>query len=135
MQKSKKSQWSHKFEIKPGRWVFVPDKAAIVRGYEIKNKISSVWKAPYYYAHFKNGGHVAALKRHLGNDLFIRADIKQFFNQVNRSKVTRALKSFTRNYLESRDIACESTVRKPDGAANEFILPFGFVQSPIIASL
>lgn len=131
----KKPQWLHKFEIKPECWVFVPNSETVERGREIKNEISSLWKPPYYYAHFKNGGHVAALKRHLGNNLFIRADIKHFFNQVNRSKVTRSLNNLIKNYPVAREIACESTVIKPNGDPGEYILPFGFVQSPIVASL
>lgn len=130
-----KPQWIHKFEVKPDSFVFVPDDQTIDRGREIKSKISSLWKPPYYYAHFRQGGHVAAIKRHLGNNLFIRADIKQFFNQVNRSKATRALYSIIGDYDQAREIACESVVAKPDSENREWILPFGFVQSPIIASL
>lgn len=125
----------HKFEIKPGSWVFVPDRDTIERGHEIRNLIHSLWTPPYYYAHFKKGGHVAALKRHVANNLFIRADIKKFFNQVNRTKITRVLSKLLSDYSLAREIACESTVVEPDSKPKAFILPFGFVQSPIIASL
>ena len=127
--------WIHKFEVKPDCWVFVPDEPTILRGREIKKLIESQWQPPYYYAHFKQGGHVAALKRHLKNELFVQADVKQFFNQVNKSKITRSLHSFLKNSDLSRGIASESTVPKPDSDPKKFILPFGFVQSPIIASL
>lgn len=127
--------WIHKFEIKPNSWVFVPDDQTAIRGREIKEVISSHWKPPYYYAHFKQGGHVSALKRHLKNNLFVQADIKQFFNQVNKSKVTRSVHSILKGYEQSREIACESTVPFPNSDPINFILPFGFVQSPILASL
>lgn len=130
-----KPHWVHLFEVKPDCWVFVPDENTVLRGREIKSIISSLWKPPYYYAHFKEGGHVAALKRHLGNNLFIRADIKQFFNQINRSKVTRSVNSLLKNYDLAREVSCESTVPKPGSEPKLIVLPFGFVQSPILASL
>ena len=131
----KKPHWVHKFEVKSDCWVFVPDEDTIIRGREIKKLISSQWKPPYYYAHFKQGGHVSALKRHLENDLFIQTDIKQFFNQINKSKATRSLQNLLKDYELAREIASESVVPKPDSNPVSYILPFGFVQSPIIASL
>lgn len=128
-------RWIHKFELKPGCWVFVPDERTITRGNEIKNAIAAKWRAPHYYAHLRSGGHVAAIKKHLRNDLFIRADIKQFFNQVTRTRVTRALKLLFKHYSLARTFACESTVVRPDHEPLSYILPFGFVQSAIIASL
>ncbi len=128
-------QWTHKFELKPGSWVFVPNNETLERGKDIKSEIESRWKSPHYYAHFKAGGHVAALKKHIGNKYFIRADIKQFFNRINRTRVTRELKKIYGDYKTARMIACESVVFNPSGADKEFILPFGFPQSAIIASL
>ena len=127
--------WIHKFEVKPDSWVFVPDERTAIRGIEIKELLSSHWNPPHYYAHFKQGGHVSALKKHLKNDLFMQADIKQFFNQINKSKITRSIHCCLKNYNLSREIAIESTVPKPDSDPAIFVLPFGFVQSPIIASL
>ena len=57
--------WIHKFEVKPDSWVFVPDERTAIRGIEIKELLSSHWNPPHYYAHFKQGGHVSALKKHL----------------------------------------------------------------------
>lgn len=128
-------RWLHKFEIKQDCWVFVPDEETIKRGNDIKCKIESHWQSPSYYAHLNVGGHVAALKSHLSSDLFIRADIHQFFNQINRSRVTRNLKNIFGSYKIGRQIADESVVRRPNIKDKKFILPFGFVQSPIIASV
>jgi len=128
-------RWLHKFELKPGCWVFVPDNETIERGREIKSEIEAHWAAPSYYAHLNSGGHVEALRKHLGSRLFIRADINQFFNQINRTRVTRHLKEILGSYRHGRQLADESVVRLPNASEKKFILPFGFVQSAIIASL
>lgn len=128
-------QWLHKFELKPGCWVFVPTADTVARGTEIKSAIAAKWRVPHYYAHLRPGGHVFALKKHLRSNLFIRADIKQFFNQVNRTRVTRALKLLFKDYSLARGFACESTIAQPNHEPLSYILPFGFVQSAIIASL
>ena len=128
-------RWLNKFELKPGCWVFVPNNESRRSGKLIKRKLEKSWKAPYYYAHLRKGGHVSALKKHLGNDLFFCADIDQFFNSINLSRVTRELKTVFKNYSDSRFMACESVVELPDSSERKFILPFGFIQSAIIASL
>jgi len=130
-----KQRWLHKFKLKPGCWVFVPNNESRRSGKLIKRKLEKSWKAPYYYAHLRKGGHVSALKKHLGNDLFFCADIDQFFNRINLSRVTRELKSIFHDYTESRQMACESVVQLPSSEKIKYILPFGFVQSAIIASL
>lgn len=48
--------------------------------------------------------------------------------------MTRSLKEHV-PYERAREIAVESTVRLPESPEVEYILPFGFVQSPIIASI
>lgn len=127
-------RWTTKFEIKPGSWVFVPSRDSIKVGSEIKSAIESCWTPPKNYFHLRNGGHVAALKTHSKHKCFIHLDIKDFFGSINKSRVTRCLKIFF-SYNEARRMAVESTVKHPDCAPIKFILPFGFIQSPIIASL
>ena len=129
------SLWIHKFELKPDCWVFVPSEESLQHGREIKKEIESTWVAPHYYSHLRPGGHVAALRSHIGNKLFIRADVNQFFNSINRTRVTRVLHSIFRDFNKARTAACTSVVTNPNSAKTGFILPFGFVQSPIIASL
>jgi len=79
-------------------------------------------------------GHVSALKKHLKNKYFIHLDIQNFFGHINPSRVTRSLKKYF-SYEKAREIALESTVRLPKSADKKYILPFGFVQSPIISSV
>ncbi|MCW5211635.1 hypothetical protein VU04_01860 [Desulfobulbus sp. TB] len=127
-------RWISKFEIKPGSWVFVPSKDSISSGKKIKSTMEDNWIPPINYYHLRKGGHVAALKIHSVNSIFIHLDIKNFFGSINKSRVTRCLKDFF-DYSEARRIAIESTVKHPQAHPTKFILPFGFVQSPIIASL
>jgi len=112
--------------------VFVPTEEARDAGLNIKQKIASLWKPPSFYFHFRDGGHVAAIRSHLQSNYFYRIDLDDFYGQVNRTRVTRCLKTWL-PYSEARAIANESTVKRP--ASDTFILPYGFVQSPILASL
>ncbi|MFC7421615.1 reverse transcriptase domain-containing protein [Iodobacter arcticus] len=121
-------KWSSKFEIKPGRWVFVPTPAAIENGNKIKKTIEACWIPPSNYYHLKDGGHVEAIKIHLRNTQFIHLDITNFFGCVSKNRITRNLKGLV-GYEAAKEIAESSTVLRP------CVLPFGFVQSTIIASL
>ena len=125
-------KWSSRFEIKPGAWVFVPTKETIKVGQEIKQNLEMRWKPPSNYYHLLSGGHVEALRAHAGNSWFVHLDIKDFFGSINRSRVTRCLKELF-GYKQARQIANASTVIHPN--RGNFILPFGFVQSPLIASI
>ncbi|QOK80700.1 hypothetical protein HF906_00025 [Ralstonia solanacearum] len=74
------------------------------------------------------------MKAHLGKTCFIHVDIENFFQRINRSRVTRVLKGMY-SYAEARDIANLSTVRLPEDAEKRYILPYGFVQSTLLASV
>lgn len=110
----------------------MPTPEAIERGLEIKALIEEKWSAPPFFYHLRHGGHVAALRAHTNNTLFFRADIDDFFGRIGRSRVTRCLKTYV-PYAVARDIANLSLVKHPDHG--RFILPYGFVQSPVLASL
>lgn len=124
--------WDTKFELKPDTWVFVPTLDTAKAGKEIKRAVERVWKPPTNYFHLKAGGHVKALQAHLPNVVFAHLDIQNFFGSINKSRVTRCLKEFF-GYEEARRMANISTVMHP--TTKQWILPFGFVQSPILASL
>jgi hypothetical protein len=128
------ARWDSKFELKPGRWVFVPSHDTIKSGAKIKDEILQRWKPPAYYYHLRKGGHVAALKAHSGKTCFIHVDIENFFHRINRSRVTRVLKGMY-SYADSREIANFSTVRLPEDPNKTYVLPYGFVQSTVIASI
>src|SRR5262249_22936156 len=77
--------------------------------------------------------HVAALQAHLGSQIFFRVDIDDFFGSIKRSRITRVLKPLF-GYEQAREWAIASSVQFP-GDPKRTILPFGFVQSPLLASL
>lgn len=126
-------RWHHKYERSPGKWVFVPTAESKAEGQRIKELIEQKWQPPDNYFHLRSGGHVAALRSHAANRFFLRLDIQDFFGSVSRSRVTRCLKSML-DYSEARRIATISTVKHPT-QESKVILPYGFVQSPILASL
>lgn len=134
MHKVFESRWTSRFEIKPNAWVFVPTPEFIEYGTKVKQAITKKWSSPNYYYHLRSGGHVQALKKHTKHQYFIHLDIQNFFGQINRSRATRCLKEHF-SYLEARNIAIKSTVALPRSAKKKYILPFGFVQSAIVASL
>lgn len=125
-------KYKSKFQLKPSVWVFVPTEESIAKGKGFKFAVEKYWKAPINYYHLRQGGHVEALKSHLQNSHFIHLDIQNFFGSINRTRVTRCLKGLF-SYSVAREIANYSTVSHP--VDKNSILPFGFVQSPIIASL
>jgi hypothetical protein len=127
------ANWIHRYELKPGSWIFVPDDETRAFGTELKHELLENWKVPSNYWHLLPGGHVRAIDRHVGDDVFMRIDIQNFFGSINRTRITRVLKTMMR-YDRARDAARRSVVPHPDDH-NTFILPFGFVQSPIIASV
>jgi hypothetical protein len=127
------SKWSNRFELKPGRWVYVPTPEARSDGADIKRRISALWEPPEYYYHAQRGGHVAAIRSHLENSRFVRFDIQDFFGSINRTRVTRCLKSLV-PYSTARAWATASTVRDPLFRSKAHI-PYGFVQSQLLASI
>ena len=96
--------------------------------------LEQLWQPPLNYYHLMPGGHIKALRLHLNNSIFIHLDIKHFYNSINKSRVTRSLKKYV-GYEKARQIAIESTVKITKEGSQIFVLPFGFVQSPLLASL
>lgn len=126
-------KWSSKFELKPGKWVFVPTADSVAEGKKIKKAIEMCWTPPSYYFHLRAGGHVEALRSHLAHENFLRIDIKDFFGSINRTRITRCLKSKF-SYSIARAYANASTVPDPVDT-KRIIIPFGFVQSQIVAAV
>ena len=92
------------------------------------------WKCPDYFFHLRGGGHVIAAKIHLESKYFCSIDITSFFNSSSRSRVTRSLKKII-PYEHSRRIAKESTVKNHISGEHSHYIPFGYVQSPLLASI
>jgi len=126
--------FGHHFEIKPGTLVYVPTHYGRSRGYEIKSTVEARWKAPSYYYHLQEGGHVAAARLHSGAPWVASVDLQRFFDQITRTRVHRSLKRLRFSHADAWDMACDSTVdKKPP--RRRFSVPFGFVQSPLLSSI
>jgi reverse transcriptase-like protein len=122
----------HKFVLPNGHQVFVPSASARKAGAVVHADIRRRWRVPHYFYHLRTGGHLAAAKAHLADRYFSTLDISGFFNSVTRSKIYRALRCIGIDRRKAWEIAQQSTVEKTPGS---FSLPYGFVQSPILASL
>jgi len=126
-------KWKSKFLFKGSKWIFVPTDESVRTGRGIQASIQKRWTTPPFFYHLRKGGHVEALRQHINSEFFLRLDISNFFGSINRSRVTRSLKQLV-SYVDARDWAHASTVPLPTNRKNK-ILPFGFVQSQIIASI
>lgn len=123
-----------KFQLESGTWVFPPTTSCKAHGKTLCRQLQKSWTIPAYYFHLKKGGHVAALREHVSNSHFCVVDISQFFSSTTKSMVLKALKSVGQKYTEAKDHAFRSTVKNPDGGKN-FVLPYGFVQSALLATI
>ena len=115
-----------------GKPIFVPSEIGRKIGIEVKRKVEACIQFEDFYYHLRSGGHVAALHAHRNNKFFARLDIEKFFYSIARNRVARSLKHA--GVERPIHFAKWSTVRNPyptDG----YVLPYGFVQSPILASL
>lgn len=123
--------FSYKYQIK-GKPVFVPSDLGRRIGEHVKQRVEdAVVFDPFYY-HLRDGGHVAALHSHRPNSYFAKIDLSRFFYTIGRNQVVRALREI--GVERAEQYGKWSTVRNPYEEPR-YSLPYGFVQSPILASL
>lgn len=116
-----------------GKFVFVPNRECNRRAQRLI-EFGSTLDLPDYFYHYRRGGHVDALHRHLECVHFFRIDLKNFFYSIGRNRVSRLLRQSgfpgsARTYAEW------SSVRNPYLDGPRYALPIGFRQSPLLASL
>lgn len=126
--------FDHHFRLKPGTQVYVPTAHGREIGKQIKERVEGIWQAPDYYYHLRDGGHVAAARLHRNQPWLASLDLKRFFEQISRSRVQRSLRRIGLPNSEAFEMACDSVVDKAP-PLRAFSIPFGFVQSPLLASL
>ena len=126
--------WKDRFEVKPGRWVYIPTSETLQQGRRLKTLIAENFTAPEFYYHLLEGGHVAAIQSHTNDHYFLNVDLENFFGVINRSRVTRSLKKRF-PYSQAREITIQSTVRVTNEDRYEYHLPYGYPQSTILASI
>jgi hypothetical protein len=118
--------------LRKAKPVFVPTKIGRRIGNEIKEAVGGAYTFDPIYFHLRRGGHVAAMHHHRDNHSFARIDISNFFYSISRRRVQSALDRA--GVVNARFYAQWSTVVSPFGDPR-YALPYGFVQSPILASL
>ena len=118
--------------LRKGKPVFVPSTIGRRIGKEIKGEVERAYDFDPMYSHLNAGGHVGALHEHRENTLFARIDLSRFFYSISRRRIKSAL---DRVGVGKADFYSKwSTVRNPYEDPR-YALPYGFVQSPILASL
>lgn len=118
---------------KKNKIVYVQNAFGIRIGKEILSFVEKEVSFPPYYFHYQDGGHVAALHRHLGNKFFFKIDFKDFFYSISRNRVAAALHGS--KFGRARTFAKWSCVRNPITNGIRYALPIGFVQSPALATM
>lgn len=115
-----------------GKPIFVPTTVGRRIGVELKRTIENTYTFDPIYFHLRPGGHVAAMHHHRDSAFFARIDIARFFYSISRRRVQSALDRLGLDKVAF--FAKWSTVLNPYGEPRH-VLPYGFVQSPILASL
>jgi hypothetical protein len=123
--------YEHKYESR-GKFIFTPTDECARKGEYLLQFFRSYQFPPYFF-HYASGGHVAALHTHLVNKLFFKIDLKNFFYSISRNRVAAALYHF--GFPRARTYAKWSTVISPYNCGPRYVLPIGFVQSPLLSSL
>jgi hypothetical protein len=115
-----------------GRSYFAPSSLGRKIGADIKLQVEQKHKFDPFVYHLRGGGHVAAMHSHRDHHFFARIDIRRFFYSISRSRVQRALQDI--GILRARHYAKWSCVKNPY-LEPPYSLPYGFVQSPVLATL
>lgn len=123
--------FTHSFLLN-GKPVFAPNDLGRRIGEDIKAKVEAEFEFEPFFYHLTSGGHVAALHAHRESEFFCKADIENFFYSVSRNRVVRTLRSV--GIDRPKHYGKWSCVKNPYNAPR-YALPYGFVQSPILASL
>lgn len=115
-----------------GKFIFVPNAGCVRRGEHLLRFFAKT-KFPDYFFHYRSGGHIAALHQHQHGNFFFKIDIQNFFYSIARERVFRALRDW--NFRPGGNYARWSCVRNPYPTGPRYVLPIGFVQSTLLASL
>ncbi|CAN5297516.1 hypothetical protein BH09PSE2_BH09PSE2_10280 [soil metagenome] len=125
--------FSYSYTNSKGKPVFVPTPDGRRIGQQVKKLVEHSYTFDRFYRHFQAGAHVAALHGHREHKWFARIDLKNFFYNISRQRVQRVLRGC--GISRHEHFAKWSTVKTPVEGGSGYVLPYGFVQSPILASL
>ncbi len=117
------------------KWAFEQEPDLIDSAKNWMRLIRRRWQPPNYFFHLRSGGHVAAVQSHLESQFFAKIDLRRFFEQVTKNRVIKRLSGLGFPSEDAIDFAVASTIRKRKDGRDVFVLPYGFVQSAMLASL
>lgn len=101
---------------------------------KLKALVEARFEPDHFYYHLLPGGHVRAIHLHRIKRYSARIDFSNFFYSIDRNRVMRALQDLGLSHSDAESFAKWSTVKNPlDGPS--YSLPYGFIQSPLLASL
>ena len=121
----------HRYQAR-GKYIFAPNAQCNRKGERLLRFFKN-YDFPAYFFHYKPGGHVAALHSHLHHGLFFKIDLQNFFYSISRNRAAQALRRA--GFKPARTFAKWSSVRNPYNYGPQYVLPIGFMQSPLLASL
>jgi hypothetical protein len=115
-----------------GKPVFAPSEDGRRIGYQLKKLVEANFTPDPFYFHLLKGGHVAAIHAHRSKRYFARLDLENYFYSIGRNRIARILQELGLNRAEH--FSKWSTVKNPFDDPS-YALPYGFVQSPLLASV
>ena len=139
----RKPYWTYR--LPSGKPIYVPNSKTKEYGNNLIARIKSKWSPPPYFYHWQKGGHINAARLHVGRKYYFHVDLKSFYSHIRAARICNCLKDLFlserhkytptyKRYKYPREAAYCSTVPLPDNPAVR-MLPFGFPQSPILASI
>ena len=126
--------YTGRIPLRNDKWAYIQVDELAAGAKEHLRQIRRRWTAPEYFYHLRPGGHVAALRLHQVNTWYGKVDLSKFFSNVTRNRLTRCLKRVGFSFRDAEEFAVASTVCV-DATSRRFSLPYGFAQSPLLASL
>ena len=73
------------WELAPGKFVYPQTDEYKANGRKIAVKLGKLWSPPRYFYHYRDGGHIAALRVHEPNEFKATIDLEAFFDHVTRT--------------------------------------------------
>lgn len=123
--------YSHSFTLR-GKPVFAPSDLGRRIGKYLKQRVENNYQFYNFCFHLRQGGHISALHLHRLNFYYCKIDIDNFFYSVARNRIVRNLRQI--GIPRSPHYGKWSCVRNPFNKPS-YALPYGFVQSPVLATL
>lgn len=141
----RKPYWTNRRRRHSDKLICIPNAETKEYGNNLVVRIKSKWSPPPYFYHWQKGGHINAARLHVGRKYYFHVDLRSFYSHVRVARIHRHLKDLflpnqhkytpkSKRYRCLREAAYCSTVPLPDNPAVR-ALPFGFPQSPILASI